>query len=300
MNDMKKHHLDRKWFSKVSGNKDQLTVLQWNCLADWASDAFPRVAAEHLAWEYRKPLIIAEIMRADPDIVCLQEVDHFDDLKAILLPKYRGYFKSKGINASQPSRDGGAIFWKRDRFIPRGSADLHYSVMCDQPEMKQVMMSPQFDFKLSDGTTASVRIVATHLKAKKGFEEQRRLQCEAIAKFINLDKSPLDLTIICGDFNTDPDSEAVAALLEQTTSMKLESAYRTVSGSEPDWTTWKIRDAVKKTTIDFIFHDAGASWQPVDVWNIPQDGIDAEVALPCKMYPSDHLALAAKFECRAK
>ena len=292
---MEKQLLERNWSTDAPSSDDQLTVLQWNCLADWASDSFPRVAPEHLTWGYRKSLIITEIMRADPDIVCLQEVDHFEDIKAALLPTHDGYFKSKGVNASQPSRDGGAIFWKRDRFIPRGSADLHYSVMCQQPTMKQVMMSHQFDFKLSNGNTASIRIVATHLKAKKGFEAQRQMQCDAIAKYLNLDESPLDMTIICGDFNTDPDSKAVLALLEQTTSVNLESAYRTVVGSEPNWTTWKIRDAVKKKTIDFIFHDKESAWQPVDAWDIPRSGIDEEVALPCERYPSDHLALAVKF-----
>ena len=297
---MEKQLLERHWSANTPTHDDQLTVLQWNCLADWASDSFPQVAAEHLAWAYRKPLIIAEIMRVNPDIVCLQEVDHFEDLKAILLPKYDGYFKSKGENTGRPSRDGGAIFWKRNRFIPRGSADLHYSVMCAQPTMKQIMMSPQFDFKLTDGNTASICIVATHLKAKKGFEAQRRMQCEAIAKYLNLDESAQNMTIICGDFNTDPDSEAIAALLKQTTSVKLKSVYQTVTGSEPDWTTWKIRDAVKKTTIDFIFHDTNSPWQPVDVWEIPHQGIDPKVALPCKQYPSDHLALAAKFELKSK
>jgi len=295
--------LQRDWLVGAPRSADAITVFQWNCLADWASDSFPRVAADFLGWEYRKPRIIAEILRADPDIVCLQEVDHYEDLKSALMPKYDGYFKSKGVNPGTPSRDGGAIFWNRNRLTPKGNVNLHYAETCGMPTMKQVMLSPQFEFKLQSGSSASIRVVATHLKAKKGFDEARRMQCEAMARFLNQEGTPLDLAVVCGDFNTDRESNAVTALLENTKAVDLESTYYSVSEShtgiacEPEWTTWKIRDEVKKKTIDFIFHDQRSSWKPVDVWKIPENHlIDEEVALPCESYPSDHLALATTFE----
>jgi len=118
-----------------------------------------------------------------------------------------------------------------------------------------------------------------------------------LAKFLNAYDPPLDLTVVCGDFNTDQHSQAIASLLNEATTVALQSSYRAVAEDEPAWTTWKIRDKVKKTTIDFVFHDAGSKWKPVDVWQIPDESqIDPEVALPCEKYPSDHLALAAKFE----
>jgi nocturnin len=303
---LNKRLLDRQWQADTPAKQDQITVLQWNCLADWASSAFPRVDPTHLQWEYRKPLIIEEILRAEPDIVCLQEVDHYDELKSLLASKYAGHFKSKGIDPGTPGRDGGAIFWKRDRLTFRENIDQHYASMCNVAEMKQVMMSVAFDFKLTTEQVASVRIVATHLKAKTGFDEQRRLQCEAIAQFLNAEGTPLDLTIVCGDFNTERQSDAVTGLLQHANSVALESAYHRVNeansgeGREPEWTTWKIRDKVKKTTIDFIFYDGRSAWQPVDVWRIPDErDIDDTAALPCATYPSDHLALAAKFELQS-
>ncbi len=295
--------LDREWLVGVPNSPDQITVLQWNCIADWAAGAFPKVDPEFLTWKYRKPLIVAECLRADPDIICLQEVDHFDDLDA-LLPEYDGYFKLKGTSPVDTSRDGGAIFWKRDRFHRSRTVDLHYSTMCLRPEMKQVLMSPDLTLNRSDGSTASIRIVATHLKAKKGFDEERRLQCQAIANFLNK-QVVSDLTIVCGDFNTDPNSSAVATLIANTKSMPLQSVYRAVNKKagrdaiEPKWTTWKIRDEVKKATIDFMFYDRKSSWQPIDIWQIPAESqVDLDVALPCAKYPSDHMSLATKFDLR--
>lgn len=56
-----------------------LKILQWNILADGLAQfgEFTRVADQHLTWEARAPLILAELQQADADVVCLQEVNHF-------------------------------------------------------------------------------------------------------------------------------------------------------------------------------------------------------------------------------
>lgn len=294
--------LDREWLVGTPKSPDQITVLQWNCLADWASDAFPHVSPDYLRWEHRLPLIVAECLRSDPDVICLEEVDHFEDLKSAFVADYDGYCKLKGVNSDRPSRDGVAIFWKRAQMVPRGRADLHYSRLCQKPEMKQVLASPEFEFLTSVGDSVLVSISATHLKAKSGFDEQRELQCKAIANVLDMKKmTPDGLTVVCGDFNTDPDSIAIETLINEANSVALQSSYESVvangSSGDPDWTTWKIREHVKKTTIDFMFHDTNSKWQPIDVWKIPDESqIDPDVALPCERYPSDHVALATKFE----
>ena len=40
---------------------------------------FSRIKSEHLQWEYRKHLLLHEITQYDPDIITLQEVDHYYD-----------------------------------------------------------------------------------------------------------------------------------------------------------------------------------------------------------------------------
>ena len=61
-----------------------LRVLQFNVLADGLSGlrrdfgAFSRLSAagEEVAWTRRRELLLSEVLQYDPDVVCLQEVDH--------------------------------------------------------------------------------------------------------------------------------------------------------------------------------------------------------------------------------
>ena len=63
-----------------------------------------------------------EIARHDPDVICLQEVDHFAFLERCLSPLgYRGHFFPKPDSpclylAENTGPDGCAIFYKTDKF----------------------------------------------------------------------------------------------------------------------------------------------------------------------------------------
>ncbi len=293
--------LKREWLAGTPDRPNQLTVLQWNCLADWASYAFPKVEPSFLDWKHRKPLIVAECLRASPDIFCLQEVDHFDELKESFSGEYDGLFFPKGKSPGTTGKDGAAIFW-RSKFKLVNSQQFHFSVVCNAPEMGQIVGVVHLKCSLGE-TETNVQIVTTHLKAKAEHEATRVKQGIALAEILVglQDKNP-DLAIVCGDFNTTKDSEAIQAML----SRGFTDAYSSVGNSipnntEPAWTTWKIREQVKKCTIDFVFYRATSgresNWRLVDVWNVPNESlIDPNVALPCGGYPSDHCALAVKFE----
>ena len=56
--------------------------MTWNCLADGLALGsyngklpFPHTDQDILKWDYRYPLIINEINRVCPDILCLAEID---------------------------------------------------------------------------------------------------------------------------------------------------------------------------------------------------------------------------------
>lgn len=68
--------------------------MTWNILADFLCrpELYPYVNPAYLNWNYRKLLIIAEIARTRPQILCLQEMqgigpggpaksDHYSQLK---------------------------------------------------------------------------------------------------------------------------------------------------------------------------------------------------------------------------
>lgn len=105
---------------------EKLRILQFNILADGLSGlrndlgGFSRIKQEFIGWDYRKHLLAQELLQYDPDIITLQECDHFHDYLSPLLSSkgYRGFFlpkpKSKCLEVSNLS-DGCAIFVKTNR-----------------------------------------------------------------------------------------------------------------------------------------------------------------------------------------
>ncbi|MGA0871075.1 MAG: hypothetical protein ACO3UM_19270, partial [Planctomycetota bacterium] len=70
-----------------------LTVVQWNVLANWAAfGSFDRAPVESLPWEVRGPRVLTLIddgLPSPPDVICMQEVDRHAYLADAL--RARGY-----------------------------------------------------------------------------------------------------------------------------------------------------------------------------------------------------------------
>ncbi|KAL1216829.1 Carbon catabolite repressor-like protein [Cardamine amara subsp. amara] len=112
--------IEREWVfsaSNFENLKDKVVLVSYNLLGvDNASnhmDLYDNVPAKHLEWSRRKHLICKEISRYNASILCLQEVDRFDDLDGLLKNRgFQGVHKSRTGEAS----DGCAIFWKEKLF----------------------------------------------------------------------------------------------------------------------------------------------------------------------------------------
>lgn len=100
-----------------SNFKDKVVVVSYNILG--AQIAFKHrylyrnVSHKCLEWEWRKKRICEEIKSYDPNILCFQEVDQFNDL-SISLQKdgFKGVHKARTGEAC----DGCSIFWKDEVF----------------------------------------------------------------------------------------------------------------------------------------------------------------------------------------
>lgn len=139
--------------------KDKLVLVSYNLLGvDNASnhmDLYYNIAPQHLDWSRRKHLICKEISRYNATVLCLQEVDRFDDLDSLLKNRgFQGVHKRRTGEAS----DGCSIFWKEklfkllhheeiefDRFGMRNNvAQLCVLEMnCEDPESKLCMQSSE-------------------------------------------------------------------------------------------------------------------------------------------------------------
>jgi mRNA deadenylase 3'-5' endonuclease subunit Ccr4 len=153
--------------------------MQMNTLADWLSDAFPHTNSKAITWAHRKGLLLQEIFTLMPDVVCLEEVDHFEDhfYPALKEKGYEGYFKKK--NAAE-IRDGCALFYRTSRFEFIDKREVNF------PGQSQVALLVHLRLKLTDTEKENgfepknVFVGVTHLKAKGGFEEKRLAQGQAL------------------------------------------------------------------------------------------------------------------------
>ncbi|KAL4425811.1 hypothetical protein ABPG75_009827 [Micractinium tetrahymenae] len=95
-------------------------VLSYNILADHlahehAAELYSSAPHFSLRWSYRSGLILREILHHRPDVVCLQEVDHFRQMQEELQPHgYEGMYTKR----TGDRRDGLAIFWRTDSVRP--------------------------------------------------------------------------------------------------------------------------------------------------------------------------------------
>ncbi|RQM25042.1 hypothetical protein B5M09_010343 [Aphanomyces astaci] len=287
---------------------DEITVMQFNVLADGLCDlrhdkgGFILAPPECLPWSYRRNLyeILAEIARYAPDIICLEELDHFDWMQDQLdRLGYSGHFAAKRESPCLECSDlpdGCAIFVNRIKHLhikhmcaPRYEHDDGRGAALPSNQLALVAHVLQNEQSL-------VVVACTHLKSTKSHQGEviRLSQAKQLHAHV-LRHGGADIpTIICGDFNATPDdndkyaAQAIPAMLD----LGWTSAYAQ-AGSTPNYTTWKTRPGVEsKHVIDYIFHNDKV--QLLRVVDAPEDVEPS--GLPSLRYPSDHIALIATFQ----
>ena len=267
----------------------RFSLLQFNTLADALSDSFPLVDGNVLKWEHRRTLLVEQILKAAPDVVCMEEVDHFDDWFAprLAVHGYTGVFFPKA-----PGRDGCAMFVKGDR-VRFGSAQVQRVCLRDHIDIRAV---PNADGR-QGAIVAELELVAsgrrvvvavTHLKAKSEFDDVRFHQTKALLSLLAAHRANGLPIVLAGDFNTEPASTAIALVTKEG----FRSAYDL---SSLKYTTWKIRPPSEACrVIDYIFYSP-ESLQLVAVTPMPTPNEIPHPRLPSARFASDHLPLQATF-----
>ena len=125
--------------SKIGDKTATIRVLQFNMLADGLSALdkdhgdLCRVSKDVINWEYRKNLILNEIVQYTPDIITLQEIDHYFDF---FLPEmsrrgYTSYFAPKPRSPClevSTRADGSAIFINSKTLSCMSSFSFTYAI----------------------------------------------------------------------------------------------------------------------------------------------------------------------------
>ena len=261
------------------------------------TENFIKCPLEALKWSNRKLRSLQEILAYDPDVIALEEVDHFEDyyLPSLRELGYEGLFVAKRDspclkfpNNSGP--DGCALFYDVERFSLVNHKDVGLKDSDGNLTSQVALVVNLFDNV--QGRTLCCAV--THLKAKEGFESLRHSQGNELLKSTTSESLGDDKTLLVfGDLNAEP-TEPVCQLMEDNEYMRLKNAYVTATGSNPKFTTWKIRPDIEvEHTIDYIWHTANLS--VTGCLKIPESNSVPDDRLPCLQYPSDHLSLVFDF-----
>lgn len=276
---------------------DFIRVMQWNILSQALgekTDNFVSCPLSALDWRIRRWRIFEEILTYRPDIICLQEVDHFNFLKKTLgVIGYLGFFFPKPDSPcyyikGNNGPDGCAVFYNSNKFVHTKTCSRILEVWTCQSN--QVALLTLLKRK-KDGR--EICVVTTHLKARQGtlLPTLRNEQGKDLLEFIRMHYNKRSV-VICGDFNAEP-TEPVYRTMLSCQEVKLDSIYRHLSnhGVEPPYTTWKIREEGEVCqTLDYIFYTP----QSLKVRSILQLPTGEDIGMdrvPSFSYPSDHFSL---------
>ncbi|KAH8243483.1 hypothetical protein KR032_007773 [Drosophila birchii] len=340
---LKLNSVSRVCSAPVEGESSQnIRLLQWNILSQSEyqlkinimpdtncllfqialgqhNDGFVRCPEEALTWEHRKYLIVQEILQNQPDVICLQEVDHFKFLQTVLgTQNYAGIFFPKPDSPclyieQNNGPDGCAIFYKRDKLQLQGYDTRILEVW--RVQSNQVAIAARLRLRSSGREFC---VCTTHLKARHGalLAKLRNEQGRDLIRFVKqfAGETPL---LLCGDFNAEP-VEPIYATILGCDLLRLGSAYADVKVDrekilaqpseevsefvadsmkrEPPYTTWKIREEGEEChTIDYVFYTPDRL-KIKNCLDFPAGEQIGKNRTPSFQYPSDHFSLVCDFE----
>ncbi|CAM6088164.1 unnamed protein product [Calypogeia fissa] len=120
---IRSHHDEERYWCSAENElpaapHEKFVIASYNILADknafeHYNEMYYHIPNWLMNWDRRRATLVEELGRFSPDVMCLQEVDKYDDLhREFQRMGYRGAYKGRTGGA----RDGCAMFWKPTRF----------------------------------------------------------------------------------------------------------------------------------------------------------------------------------------
>ena len=302
--------------------------------------------------------ILREIMDASPDIVCLQEVqaDYYENhvYAAMSEVGFEGVYKQKTRQSMGLAGkvDGCALFWRRSKFHLVESYSIEFNELAQRQATQVLGLNPRseegaaFLNRLSKDNVAQlvvlelaqpslatrsnrdpinqVCIANTHLYSNKDFPDVKLWQAwqllQELETFVMSRGTNLPL-MICGDFNSTPDTAVYDLLSRQTVhpghpdvnmntdesipnvlpdpmsithSFQLGSAYQTIMGDEPAVTNFTTNF---KGVLDYVWYSV-QNLRPLSTAPVPDESVLTRngEALPSTEFSSDHIMLMSDMQ----
>ncbi|OEU16815.1 Exo_endo_phos-domain-containing protein [Fragilariopsis cylindrus CCMP1102] len=343
-----------------AGSGARFRIVSYNVLAEIyaTQQQYPYCDIWALSWEYRFHNIMREIVDAAPDVICLQEVqaDHYEDhiYAAMSEQGFEGVYKQKTRQSMGLAGkvDGCALFWRRTKFHlvesysiefnelaqrqatqvlglnPRSEEGTNFLNRLSKDNIAQLVVlelaSPQLATRTNRDPINQVCIANTHLYSNKEFPDVKLWQAwqllQELENFAMSRGTSLPL-MICGDFNSSPDSAVYDLLMRQnvhpghpdvnintgddcpnvlpdamniTHSFQLGSTYQSVLGEEPQQTNYTLNF---KGVLDYICYSV-QTLRPLSASPVPDESVLTRHgdALPSTEFSSDHIMLISDMQ----
>lgn len=265
---------------KVKIIKSRLCIVTWNIWWHFGP------------WEQREPAIIQTLESLDADIIALQEVwgdenTNFAHRIADHLGYHHVFASSMDIKGY---KFGNAIV---SRWPIVGD---DYEMLFGQEETGEGRLAL---FSEIDGPRGHISVFCTHLNWKYEQSQIRQRQVEDLARFVDQKKLSTYPPIVCGDFNSEPNSDEIRMLTGLTTcpveGLVFHDAWA-VAGGGGSGLTWDnsnpyvIVEFEPDRRLDYIFvgrPGPGGAGHIIDCrleGDTPIDGV----------WPSDHFAVVSE------
>jgi mRNA deadenylase 3'-5' endonuclease subunit Ccr4 len=245
-----------------------MKIATYNCLAPSFTNPkfYPYATPEILDANFRAELICGEIKRANPDIICLQEIESelFQKLRSELSEHDGAWTKRIG----QKYKDGSSIFWRKNLFEPIGSNAIE---LAGGSKISQKMT-------LTDKNSGkNIIIYSVHLE---GHPDKDDIRFKEINTILN-ENVQCDAKIIAGDFNVRPNTPVYNHFEKFNMIDLCKDVYR------KDYYTIQTHNI--KKVCDFIFANG------LKTIRVYEPTFDSE-NLPNQHQGSDHYLISAEAE----
>lgn len=320
------------------------TLVSYNILADCHAQRgeYKWISDEHLSVEYRHQRLMKELQFLDPDVICIQEIgpDHYNKLLQPQLAQlgYQGAFIKR---PDDYFNEGEATFVRTSRFTILSNELIDLSSIAKQDLDNSGIDEMTLQALKKSVSSPGVAVITKVKCVKTGrlltignvhimweWFKRMDIQCvqaaATIRELVTLAGGATQPHIVCGDFNSTPDSpvyqlthegylnDSSMAKLQQLpevklddgrvcpmvnlwwrgfqhTSTDLKSAYLTVTGKEPMTSKFPHDGVVRQ--VDYIWYSSGS----LDVLGVAETApaTDIEQGIPNAIYPSDHVSTKA-------
>ncbi|GMJ14912.1 catabolite repressor 4c [Hibiscus trionum] len=208
-------------------SQDRFTVASYNILGDRNAskhkDLYLNVPSDYIRWGYRKRVLCEEIMSWSPDIICMQEVDKYFDLRNTMEKAgYVGSYKRRtGDNV-----DGCATFWKPTKFRLLERESIEFKGLGLRDNVAQLSVFEMCKDESRRLVVGNIHVLYNPSRGEVKLGQIRFLSSRAQVLSNRWGNAPV---VLGGDFNSTPQSAIYKFLSTSELNIKLYSR-RELSG----------------------------------------------------------------------